>query len=150
MSDDQPFVIETLGQQHDRSTFRCGSDALDRYLRQQASQEQRRGFATVHVLVDRSNNNAVCGFYTLSATSLLAAELPVELARKLPRYRNVPAILLGRLAVHLDWQDRRLGRLLLTDALLRCATLTDIAAAFLVVDALRLCPCLFVNMGTGC
>ena len=135
MSGERPFVIEPLGQQHDRAPFRCGSDALDRYLRQQASQEQRRGFAAVYVLVDRSKDNAVCGFYTLSAASLQAVELPADIARKLPRYQEVPAILLGRLAIHLDWQDQRLGRLLLTDALLRCTALKDIAAAFLVEDA---------------
>lgn len=41
----------------------------------------------------------VAGYYTLSLTSVNLAELPEQVARKLPRYPLVSATLLGRLAV---------------------------------------------------
>jgi ribosomal protein S18 acetylase RimI-like enzyme len=52
----------------------------------------------------------------------------------MPRYRNVPAILLGRLAVAQSVQNRRIGSLLLFDALRR-ACAGEIAWAIFLVDA---------------
>ncbi|MFN8511788.1 MAG: GNAT family N-acetyltransferase [Thermomicrobiales bacterium] len=129
------FVIESLGA-HDRSGFTCGVAALDRYFRQQAGQDHRRRAAIVFVAIDPTANDAVVGFYTLSAAQILARDLPEQLVRKLPRYPELPAILLGRLAVDQRWQGRQLGRLLITDALLRCARLDQIGALFLLVDAI--------------
>lgn len=33
------ITVAPLGRQHDRAAFHCGSEALDRYLKQQARQE---------------------------------------------------------------------------------------------------------------
>ncbi|MFD1960678.1 hypothetical protein ACFSHP_19765 [Novosphingobium panipatense] len=48
----------------------------------------------------------VLGFYTLSNTSLQAADLPAALVKKLPRYPVLPATLLGRLAVNAKGRGR--------------------------------------------
>ena len=61
----------------------------------------------------------VLGYYTLSAYGIRVAELPLSVAKKLPKYPLIPATLLGRLAVHRDHQGRKLGSLLLVDALQR-------------------------------
>jgi GNAT superfamily N-acetyltransferase len=128
------FAIESLGA-HDRSSFSCGVNALDRYFRQQAGQDHRRRAAIVFVAVDTMANNAIVGYYTLSAAQVLVKDLPEQVTRRMPRYPELPAVLLGRLAVDLRWQGRQLGRLLVTDALLRCARLDQIGALFLLVDA---------------
>jgi len=47
------FVIEPLGG-HDRSGFACGEPALDRYLREQASQDVKRLVANCFVAVEAS------------------------------------------------------------------------------------------------
>ena len=52
----------------------------------------------------------------------------------MPRYRNVPAILLGWLAVALPMQNRRIGSLLLFDAIKRAGA-GGIAWAIFLVDA---------------
>jgi GNAT superfamily N-acetyltransferase len=128
------IVIEPLAAHHDRRSFRCGHDALDRYLREQASQDVRRGIARVFVAVAAASPDRVLGFFTLSATSITASQLPREIARRLPRH-PVPAALLGRLAVDRSIARRGLGGILLADAIKRTLLAsTTVAIAVIVVD----------------
>ena len=125
------YRIERLAD-HDRKSFASGSETLDRYFRDTASQDARRRIATCFVAVGRQGD--VAGFYTLAATSVMLDGLPIARAKKLPRYPLVPAILLGRLAVAKSHQGKRLGGALVADALIRAAS-GDIAAHLMVVDA---------------
>jgi predicted GNAT family N-acyltransferase len=78
----------------------------------------------------------VLGYYTLSASVLTLADLPDDLARKLPRYPQLPVTLLGRLAVDQATKGQGLGEHLLLDALHRSLVHADqIAAIAVVVDA---------------
>jgi GNAT superfamily N-acetyltransferase len=124
--------IEILGPQHDRNTFACGAEPLDRYFRAQAGQEARKNIAAPFVLV--LADDSVGGYCTLSATTVKLAELPADVARPLPRYPLVPATLLGRLAVDRQHQGKGYGRFLLADALGR-AVRSEIASFAVVVDA---------------
>ncbi|NBT01362.1 MAG: GNAT family N-acetyltransferase [Bacteroidetes bacterium] len=56
------------------------------------------------------------------------------LAKRLPRYPNVPAVRMGRLAVDHRFRGKGLGAALLADALRRSAS-AEIAAFAFVVDA---------------
>ena len=97
--------------------FSCGIEALDRYFKQQAGQESRRHAASCFVGV-HATDGAIGGYYTLSATSVLLEDLQDHLRRKLPRYPDVPAALLGRLAVDdVRHRGQGLGKLLLYDAM---------------------------------
>ncbi len=128
-------TVEPLGRQHDRAAFDCGADALDRYLKQQARQDAEKRVAAPFVAV-RLPDTRVLGFYTLSASVLTLADLPNELARKLPRYPQLPVTLLGRLAVDQSTKGQGLGEHLLLDALQRSLAHADqIAAMAVVVDA---------------
>jgi len=128
-----PFRFETLSEAHDRTVFRSGEDALDRYFHTQVTQDVRRHIANCFVLVEVSSG-AVAAYYTLSAASIPLIDLPVEETKRLPRYPTMPAVRIGRLAVHQRFQGGGLGALLLMNAVDR--TLQDAAAAFaLLVDA---------------
>jgi GNAT superfamily N-acetyltransferase len=124
------YRIEPLAKQ-DRTTFASGSDDLDRYLPEQASQDVRRRVASCFVAVA---DDQIAGFYTIAATSLVLDLIPSDRARRLPRYPTIPAVLLGRLAVATAHQGKRLGGALVADALLR-ATRADIMAYAMIVDA---------------
>ncbi len=113
-----PFLIQVLTSEQDKSSFSCGVEALDRYLKQQASQDIKRHLAQVFVVVSKETPQTIAGFYTLSATSMRAVSMPKELARKFPRY-PLPAALIGRLAVAENFQRQGLGKILLVDALKR-------------------------------
>lgn len=128
------LVIELLDTaRHDRSGFSCGVEALDRYFQSQASQDARRRVAAPYVLIEPTSS-VVLGFYTLSNTSIRAAELPAAFTKKLPRYPVLPATLLGRLAVDANRRGRGYGTVLLLDALQRCLR-SETASLAVVVDA---------------
>ncbi len=132
--DDDSVRIELLSSRHDRKAFTCGNNGLDRYLREQATQDIRRRVASVFVAVETARPERICGFFTLSAASVLPAELPEDVAKRLPRL-PVPAALIGRLAVDHRFQRRDLGSILLADAVKKAATAAEtVATAAIVVD----------------
>lgn len=118
---------------HDRAGFSCGDEALDRYLVAQAGQDLRRGFANVIVAVN-PGSATILGYYTLSAASANLEDLPDTLTAMLPRYGQVPAVLLGRLAVNLSSQKQGIGALLLADAVKRAHN-SELAWALFLVKA---------------
>ena len=126
------FRVTPLDPTIDRGQFRCGSDALDRYFRERVTQDIRRRVTSCFVAFDEQD--CVRGFYTLAATSVVLADLPQNVATRLPRYPSIPAIRMGRLAVDRAVHGHGLGAALLADALARSAG-ADIAAYALVVDA---------------
>lgn len=128
------FSVEPLAKHHHRADFSCGIDALDNYLRLQASQDMKRGVAAPFVAVTPAND--IVGYYTLSAFSIDLRVLPARQLRKLPKYPKIPATLLGRLAVDRNRHGLGLGEFLLVDALSRSNRATsDIASYAVVVDA---------------
>ena len=85
-----------------------------------------------------SPTSTVIGYYTLSATSILLADLPNETARKLPKYPHMPATLFGRLAIDRRYQGRGYGEVLIIDALRRALqATTEVASYAVVVDAIN-------------
>jgi GNAT superfamily N-acetyltransferase len=126
-----PFVTEPLGQ-HNRGAFFSGSEALDRYFKERASQDVRRRVAGCFVAID--SDGQIAGFYTLAASSVALDALPDGMAKGLPLYPVVPAMLLGRLAVATAYQGKGLGSALIADAILRPDRL-GIGAFALLVDA---------------
>ncbi len=128
------FVCEPLSKHHDRKGFDCGIPVLNDYLGKIANQDVKRKAAAVFVLSPQSLPSRVAGFYTLCSTSIELAALPQEHAKQLPRYPEVPAILIGRLARDVSFPG--IGSLLLADALTRCVRVADeIAASLIVVDS---------------
>ena len=131
------WVIEPLRNDHDRTDFSCGNASLDRYLREQASQDLRRGCAAPFVLVPREGLGSILCYYTLSSYGIDIGELPENVAKRLPRYPLIPATLLGRLAIDQRYHGQGLGEFLLMDALHRSVMQSaEIAAAAVVVDAI--------------
>ena len=108
----QPCNIEPLGKRHDRRAFSCGNEPLDRYLKQQASQDARRHVAAPLVAVREEGDKTILGYYTLSAFAIDLGTLPDRTASKLPLYPLGP-VTLGRLAVDHRYRGRGLGGFLL-------------------------------------
>lgn len=134
-SSSRGFRIEPLGNQ-DRAAFSCGKPPLDRYLREQASQDQRRRAASTYVLIEEATRR-VGAFYSLAMHSAATNALPDEVRRRLAPYPVQPVVLLGRLALDQGYQGRGLGARLMTSVWLRTrAAAESIAAMALVVDAI--------------
>ncbi len=127
-----PLRLALLDPAHDRTAFDSGSEPLNRYLREQVSQDVRRRVAACFVAL--TDERRIAGYYTLASASLLLTDLPASTAKKLPRYPTVPVVRMGRLAVDQSFKGMGLGGALLADALDRAAR-AEIAAYALMVDA---------------
>lgn len=128
------FRVEPLSRAHDWAAFHCGAPALDNYLKRQASQDVAKRVAVCFVLT--SDGHTIAGFYTLSQYSIDFRVLQTEFTKRLPRYPDVPATLLGRLAIAQEFMGQGLGEFLLSDALDRALRHSrQVASAAVIVDA---------------
>ncbi|HRQ66406.1 MAG TPA: GNAT family N-acetyltransferase [Xanthomonadaceae bacterium] len=110
---------------------------MNDYLRDLATQHQRAGIATTHVLIEDAAPARILGFHSLAAAQLHLLALQAKDQRRLPRY-PVPAARLARLAVDRKEQGKGLGASLLQDAVQRCLALrAELGIRLLVVDALN-------------
>ena len=128
------MLILPLGNEHERKGFDCGNDDLNHWLRQVAGQHGRKGLSRTFVAVESTNSVQMLGFYAVTLAELLHADLPPALRRKYPP--KVHAWRLGRLAVSTLHQSRRIGQVLLFDAMERTSRLAaEGGGVGLVVDA---------------
>jgi GNAT superfamily N-acetyltransferase len=129
-----PITIGPLDASDDRAAFSCEEPALTDWFRTRAGQEQERNVA--QVLVARDDKLGIVGYYSLSAFSIEAQDLPNELARKLPRYDTIPAVLIGRLARDSRVKGQSVGELLLAAALRQIVDTSERLGIYaIVVDA---------------
>jgi ribosomal protein S18 acetylase RimI-like enzyme len=127
-----PFVVELLSSAHDRTEFHSGVEALDRYFREQVTQDIRRRITNCFVALN--SEGVIAGYYTFAAASLPINELTADETKRLPRYPVLPAGLIGRLAVDQRFQGQGLGGALIVDAIERAAR-AEPAIFTLIVDA---------------
>lgn len=121
-----------------RDNFDCGVSELNEYLKKYAKQNDNKGISKTWVAISSMTNNGdVLGYYSLSMAELKQDFLPENYRKKLPRY-PLPMIKIGKLAVDLSMQGKRLGETLLIDALSRGIRLAeDIGVYGFVVDAIN-------------
>ena len=111
-----------LESSHRLGDFRCGEDTLDDWLKRRALNNQDGGASRTYVVCAEER---VVAYYCLAAGSVENAASPPRVRRNMPS--NIPVIVIGRLAVHQDWQGRGLGRDLVRDAVLRTLNAAEIA-----------------------
>jgi ribosomal protein S18 acetylase RimI-like enzyme len=128
------FIVEPLEKRHRRQEFSCGNERIDQYFHKSVTQDVKRDYATCFVARDIATDN-VAGFYTLSSSNVPLTEVPAVLARKLPRYPSVPAVLIGWLARDRRYAGRGLGEALLYDAI-RTVANAPIGAHAIFADAI--------------
>lgn len=123
------FYSQALGTR-DRSAFASGDEKIDHYFRAVVSQDVKRNYAACYILAE-TESKKLAGFYTLSASNIPLTEIPSGIARKLPRYPTVPAVLIGWLARDIAFEGQGVGAMLLYDAIARiCASPVGAHAIF--------------------
>lgn len=125
--------IRGLRPSDDRSAFRSGDEALDRFFHRYAGQNQFRHYIGVtYVAVD---GDRILGYATVAPRHIDIEELPARARKKLPRY-PVPVLGLARLAVDRSAQSTGLGSQLLRYVLELAAKMAgEFGCAGVVVDA---------------
>lgn len=114
--------------QHDVSAFDCGNETLDRWLRDRALDNERRGATRTFV---SARYQRVVAFYSLAVGALYRGDATGRVRRNMPD--PIPAMLLARLAVDAGAQREGMGRQLLRDAMLRTVSAAEIAGIRLLL-----------------
>jgi predicted GNAT family N-acyltransferase len=93
------------------------------------------GTSVCFVMIPKENPSLIAGFYTLSAATVTRSLLPEALTKGLPKYAQLPATLLGRLARSVQFKGVRLGERLLMSAMVRSlAAAREVASWTIVAD----------------
>lgn len=111
------------------SLFSCGNEKLDKYLKEFATKNDKSGYGKTFVLID---NKEIIGYYTLSTASITFDEMDEEYKKYNPRY-PIPSVRIARLAINKNKQNKGYGKLLLKDAFLRIADVSNIVGVKLVI-----------------
>lgn len=113
---------ESLNTQHRIQNFDCGISTLNIWLKHRVIKNDISGASRTYVVC---HQNHVVAYYTLATGAVRCADAPGRIRRNMPD--SIPVMVLGRLAVHLDWQKKDLGSDLLADAVKRTLQAADIA-----------------------
>lgn len=126
------FRSQRLEVAHEVAGFTCGNEALDRWLHQHAATAQAKRTSVTYVWTAAEERMAA--YYSLAPHLIENADLPRRLGRGDPR--QIPAILLARLALSRELRGTGLGGILLHDALSRAVAASQQAGGrYVVVDA---------------
>lgn len=125
--------IEVLQAHHQKKSFNCGQDDLNKFIKQYASQHQKSGTSKTYVAID--GDTRVIGFYCLSSTSIGFDVVDAALTKRLPRY-PLPCVVVGRFAVDQTVQRQGIGKVLLAHALKQVSKVAQIIGVnFVVIHA---------------
>lgn len=140
----RPYKIESWRKDHDSTAFSSGLGQIDRYIKEQAHRDMSSKTSLVFVLTE-ANDMIVRAYYSLSSLGIVFTDLPEKIQKRLPRYPQIGATLLGKLGVDKEYSSNvlkktktrpHIGELLLTDAQKRALTGANSTAgsALLVID----------------
>ncbi len=136
MSDAQPSfdAPAILTQAHDILAFESGEPVLDEWLRTRALANALAAASRTYVVCP-AGQLRVAGYFSLSMGQILAIETPGSMRRNMPK--NIPAVVLGRLAIDLAFQGQGLGRAMLADVVRRAQRASrEISARLVIVHAI--------------
>lgn len=129
-------TIEKVGGQ-DLSTFKCGMEKIDSWLKNEAESQQKQGRVTTWLAI--AQDGKVVGYFSLRLSIFTAQNLDLSKTqeRKLGIEDGVSSgNLIAKLALHEKWQGKGYGLLLLDEALTKCVQVFNTAAYQLImVDA---------------
>lgn len=123
------YISEKLLSHHELGELDCGVSELNRWLLDHARHAQ--SMRTAQTFVWHCGDSRAVAYFSLAGHLTERAEVPGPLGRGSPR--QIPSVLLARLALSQDLHGTGLGSELLWDALSRARYASEIAAARLVV-----------------
>ena len=99
---------------HDVTSFDCKDTTLNDWLQRRAIKNESKGASRTFVVCE---DNTVIGYYALAVGAITREETAAKVRRNMPD--PIPVMVLGRLAVDADWQDKGIGIGMLKDAIQR-------------------------------
>ncbi|UVO09252.1 GNAT family N-acetyltransferase [Pectobacterium polonicum] len=111
---------EPLRAKHVLSSFCCGVESMDNWLKLRAMKNQVTGASRTFVSCDDSK---VLAYYSLASSAVATNAAPGRFRRNMPD--PIPVVVLGRLAVDTSLHGQGVGRALVRDAGLRVIHVAD-------------------------
>ena len=125
--------IRALRTTDERGGFHSGDEALDRFFRHYAGQNQFRHHLGVTYIAIEADQ--ILGFVTVSPRHIEIEDLPEKARAKIPRY-PIPVLGIARLAVDSSARSKGVGAQLLKYAFQLALRMSeDLGCAGVVVDA---------------
>ncbi len=120
---------ESLSAHHILGAFDCGNATLNEWLTRRAIKNEASSASRTYVVCHQRH---VIAYYALATGAVQYGQAPGRIRRNMPD--PIPVMVLGRLAVHVDWQKKGLGGNLLADAVKRTLQAAELAGirAFVV------------------
>ncbi len=123
-----------INRKHIFENFESGEPLLDEWLKKRAISNLELGASRTYVICPKGGQ-VVIGFFSLNMGQMLAGETMGSMRRNMPN--QIPAVVLGRLAIDLKWQRKGLGRALIFEAMRRAIRASeDVAARLVIVHAI--------------
>jgi len=120
--------------EHEIEGFYSGEETLDTWLRERAFANMEVSASRTYVICP-SGSSKVIGYYAICMGQILNQETVGSMRRNMPR--QIPAVILGRLAIDKKWQDQGLGKALLQDAVQRSVRAAkQVSARLLIAHAI--------------
>lgn len=119
-----------LAENDDCDGFDCGKSALNIWLQRHAWHNQQSGVTRTSV-IEGSSHHEIAGYVSLSTAQIERSWLPKPAQRNQPD--PLPAILLGQLAVNVNYQRRGLARSLVLHALNTALRVSENVGCFAVI-----------------
>ena len=110
-----------LSSSHRFDDFFCGESSLDDWLKRRALSNHLNGASRTFVIADSYQH--VWGYYALATGAISHNEATSRVRRNMPE--PIPVIVLGRLAIDLRAQGKKLGASLLQDAVVRVRAVAE-------------------------
>lgn len=107
------MAIEHFSSSLDISFFDCGNNDLNAWFHANAAHDYETSTSHIYVYIEADK---VVGFYTLTAHTIQRRVMHPN-REGYPSGSNIPATLLGRLAVDKSSQNKGIGKLLIRDAI---------------------------------
>ncbi len=99
---------------HHVTSFDCGDTTLNDWLQRRAIKNENSGASRTFVACE---DNTVIGYYSLAVGAIAREETSGKVRRNMPD--PIPVMVLGRLAVDVNWQGKHIGIGMLKDAIQR-------------------------------
>lgn len=107
---------------HNITDFDCGQPLLNDWLREKAYENELKGASRTYVVCC---DNKVIAYYSLATGSITRNIAHGSIRRNMPE--PIPVMVLGRLAVDINYQGSGIGFGLVKDAVLRTLQASEIA-----------------------
>lgn len=113
---------QPIKSEHKSDDFDCGNTDLNEWLKKRALKNEASGASRTYVVTVAQS---VIAYYCLANGSVVNTIAPGKVRRNMPA--QIPVMVIGRLAVDINWQGKEIGYALVRDATLRTLQAAEIA-----------------------